>query len=136
MKKKANLSPEARQMLDRARAEARERIVKRGIIQFRADEELVDQLLQIADHRKIPVGVLVRSWVAEHCRQEFPLVPLKDIRLPNGQLLTEETDASTLEDAVYMHQDGKLKLTPRELRTIHDWLLAVQDLERKQTRTG
>lgn len=136
MKRKANVSEKSRKMLEQAKAEAHERVVKRGLIQFRADEELVDQLLQIADYKKIPVSVLVRSWVAEHVRQDFPLVPLKQVKLPDGELLTQDTYYRKLEDTVHKHQNGQLQLTPRELRTLHDWLLDLQAQESKKRQTG
>jgi hypothetical protein len=58
--------------VDKTRAEARERVVKRGIMHFRCDEEMMDQLLQVAEYKKLPVGSMVRSWVAEKLRLEFP----------------------------------------------------------------
>jgi len=135
MKKKASLSEKSRQMLDQAKAEAHERVVKRGLIQFRAEEELVDQLLQIADYKKIPVSVLVRAWVAEHVRQEFPLIPLTEIRLPDNRVLTRDSYYRHLEDARYACQEGKLQLSAREVRTLDHWLLDLQDRDR-QRQTG
>lgn len=133
MKKKANISEKARKMLEQAKKDAHERVVKRGLIQFRAEEELVDQLLQIADHKKIPVSVLVRSWVAEHVREEFPLVPVKELRLPDGRMLTQDSYYRDLEEARYAYQDGKLPLSAREVRTLDGWLLDQQEPKR---RTG
>ena len=49
---------------------ARQRIIDRGIVQFRADEEIMDLLLRIAAHKRIPYGVMCRAWVVERLRQE------------------------------------------------------------------
>ena len=45
--------------------EEQDSIVKRGLVQFRADEELMKGLLQASKETRIPYGVLARSWVAE-----------------------------------------------------------------------
>jgi hypothetical protein len=69
---KQGISAKNRKRLDMLKLEARQRVVKRGIVQFRADEEMMEQLLTLADYKKIPVGVLVRSWVADSLRREMP----------------------------------------------------------------
>jgi hypothetical protein len=134
MNKKANLSERSRAMLEKAKADAHERVVQRGLLQFRADAELVDQLLQIADYKKIPVSVLVRSWVAEHVRQEYPLVPLRQVKLVDGAVLTQESSYRQIEDAVRQHGEGKIQLNPRELRTLHDWLLDLHNEGRPERK--
>lgn len=45
--------------------EEQDSIIKRGLVQFRADEELMKALLQASKKTRIPYGVLARSWVAE-----------------------------------------------------------------------
>jgi hypothetical protein len=57
--------------IEKTKAEARSRVVKRGIMHFRCDEEMMDQLLQVAQYKKLPVGSMVRSWVAEKLRVEY-----------------------------------------------------------------
>lgn len=125
-KQSTKLSAKSRAMLEKAKDEAHERVVKRGLIQFRADEELVDQLLKIADFKKIPVSVLVRSWVAEHVREEYPLIPLQQVKLPNGKTLTRDTEFRTLRDAIDKQAVGKLDLSPAELRTLRGWMLDLR----------
>ncbi len=49
---------------------ARQRVIERGIVQFRADEEIMDLLLRVAMHKRVPYGVMCRSWVVERLRQE------------------------------------------------------------------
>jgi len=53
-----------------SQAAARQRVIERGIVQFRADEEIMDLLLRVAAHKRIPYGVMCRAWVVERLRQE------------------------------------------------------------------
>lgn len=61
--------------INKTKAAARTRVVKRGIMHFRADEEMMDQLLKVAEYKKLPVSSMVRSWVAEKLRKEIVLLP-------------------------------------------------------------
>lgn len=63
-----------RRTLDKAYLEARQRVIKRGIVQFRADTEIMDMLLQVADYKRVPAGVLARSWIVEKLRKEFAVM--------------------------------------------------------------
>jgi len=63
-------SEQTQRRLEQGRAAARQRIVDRGIIAFRADPEMLSELLQIAERKRIPYGVLARSWVAERLQVE------------------------------------------------------------------
>ena len=65
----------SRKRIEKTKAEARSRVVKRGIMHFRCDEEMMEQLLQVAHYKKLPVGSMVRSWVAEKLRPEFAALP-------------------------------------------------------------
>ncbi|HEY9871518.1 MAG TPA: hypothetical protein V6D08_20340 [Candidatus Obscuribacterales bacterium] len=47
------------------KADARQRVIERGLLQFRADPETVEAVLQAADEQKVPVGALLRQWVQE-----------------------------------------------------------------------
>jgi hypothetical protein len=49
---------------------ARERVIERGIVQFRADREFMELLLKVAEEKKIPAGVLIRSWAYERLKEE------------------------------------------------------------------
>ena len=55
---------------ERSQAAARQRVIERGIVQFRADEEIMDLLLRVAMHKRVPYGVMCRAWVVERLRQE------------------------------------------------------------------
>lgn len=67
-KKKAE---ELQKRIAKTKGEARERVVKRGLMHFRADEEMMEQLMAVAAYKKLPVSSMVRSWVAEQLRKEF-----------------------------------------------------------------
>ncbi|QQR59655.1 MAG: hypothetical protein IPG59_09250 [Candidatus Melainabacteria bacterium] len=49
---------------------ARQRVAERGILQFRADSELVLAVMDAADQEAIPVGTLLRKWVQEKLQLE------------------------------------------------------------------
>jgi hypothetical protein len=64
--------------VERARktqADARQRVVERGIVQFRADEEIMDLLLRVAAYKRMPYGVMCRAWVVERLRVEEKSLP-------------------------------------------------------------
>lgn len=69
------LNQKQKKRIERTKADARLRVIKRGIMHFRCDEEMMDQLLQVAKYKKLPVGSMVRSWVAEKLRSEFARLP-------------------------------------------------------------
>jgi hypothetical protein len=58
------------QRAEKSQAAARQRVIERGIVQFRADEEIMDLLLRVAMHKRIPYGVMCRAWIVERLRQE------------------------------------------------------------------
>jgi hypothetical protein len=54
----------------KTQAAALQRVVARGIVQFRADEEIMELLLRVSTHKRMPYGVMCRAWVVERLRQE------------------------------------------------------------------
>ena len=52
------------------KADARHRIAERGILQFRADPETVQAVLEAADEQNMPVGAMLRQWVQERLMLE------------------------------------------------------------------
>jgi hypothetical protein len=52
------------------KADARERVAERGILQFRADPQTVKAVLQAADKCEMPVGAMLRQWVQERLMLE------------------------------------------------------------------
>lgn len=59
------ISPRMRKLLEKGRTEARSKVIERGIVQFRADPELMAKLLEVSENQRIPLGTMVRNWVAE-----------------------------------------------------------------------
>jgi hypothetical protein len=70
-------SAETQKRFEEGRAAARERVVERGIIAFRADREMMELLLQVAELKRIPYGVLARSWVMDSWRGEAKALGLQ-----------------------------------------------------------
>jgi hypothetical protein len=60
----------ARDRAEKTQESARRRVIERGIVQFRADEEIMDLLLRVAASKRIPYGVMCRTWVVERLREE------------------------------------------------------------------
>lgn len=60
--------------IEKTKVDARKRVIKRGILHFRCDEEMMDHLLKVAHYRKLPVGSMVRSWVADRLRKEISMI--------------------------------------------------------------
>jgi len=67
---KNDISPRMKKLLERGRTEARKRVVERGLVQFRADPDTMQQLLEISEHRGIPLGTMLREWVKDRLRHE------------------------------------------------------------------
>lgn len=70
MATRTNRSAATQKRFEQGRNAARQRVIDRGIIAFRADTEMMDLLLRVAEHKRIPYGVLARSWVMESLRKE------------------------------------------------------------------
>ena len=62
--------PTIEERVRKTQAAARQRVVQRGIVQFRADPEIMDLLLKVADYKRMPTGVMVRAWMVEKLRKE------------------------------------------------------------------
>jgi hypothetical protein len=52
------------------RQEAHQRVLERGLVQFRLDENYMQELLEIADGKGLGYGVLARMWLCERLEQE------------------------------------------------------------------
>jgi hypothetical protein len=63
-------SASTQKRFEQGRNAARQRVIDRGIIAFRADAEMMELLLKVAEHKRIPYGVLARSWVMDSLRKE------------------------------------------------------------------
>lgn len=67
---KNEVTARMRKMLEKGRLEARKRVIERGVLQFRADSETMEQLLELSENRGVPLGSMVRDWVKERLTQE------------------------------------------------------------------
>jgi hypothetical protein len=80
------LSPELQARVDKTRAEAHQRVVANGKIQFRLDPETMELLLRLADDRRTGAGVLARMWVCERLQHELlggtsqTMLPASEVR--------------------------------------------------------
>jgi hypothetical protein len=63
MRPRKAISPKMRKLLDKEQRAARQRIIERGIVHFRADKQFMESLLDAADRLKIAPGVLCRQIV-------------------------------------------------------------------------
>ena len=63
-------SPKMHELLDKEKAQARKRIVERGIVHFRADAEFMDALLRAAKEAKIAPGTLCRQIVWDYLQSQ------------------------------------------------------------------
>lgn len=75
--------------------DARQRIIERGKIEFRAEPELMSGLLDLAKQRKVPLGTMIREWVKarlEHESQKSP-TQLDEIEYKIDKLLSLRNSA-------------------------------------------
>ena len=56
--------------MQKLQADARQRILDRGKIEFRAEPELISNILDLAIKKNLPVGPMVREWIYERLQQE------------------------------------------------------------------
>jgi len=62
---------------------AHERVLGRGLVQFRLERDYMQQLLEMADEKGLGYGVLARMWLCERLEQErlgSSKLPLNQIR--------------------------------------------------------
>jgi hypothetical protein len=66
------VSGRTKKALEKGRRKLRQRVIDRGIVQFRADAQFMEKLLDTAELRKVPPGVLCREWVWERLQLGVP----------------------------------------------------------------
>jgi len=81
-----SVSPKMRELLNKEKAEARKRIVERGIVHFRADEQFMEALLSAAEEQKIAPGTLCRNIVWKCLNSQAASV--EPVNLPEPYTLT------------------------------------------------
>lgn len=67
-------SSETQKRFEAGRKAAKQRVIDRGIIAFRADADMMEQLLKVAEYQRVPYGVLARSWVMKCLRAELKAI--------------------------------------------------------------
>ena len=70
-------SAETQKRFEKGRTAARQKVIKRGIIAFRSDDEMMDLLLRVAEYKRMPYGVLARSWVMDSLRKEAKAIGIE-----------------------------------------------------------
>jgi hypothetical protein len=60
------VSKKMRALLDKEKSEARKRIIERGIVHFRGDQEFMEALLKAAERSKVAPGTLCRRIVWDY----------------------------------------------------------------------
>lgn len=121
-RKKSHLAPENQHRLDQLKTEAHARILKRDFVQFRVDSQMMDLLLKVANHKREPLGVMLRQWVEGKLAEEVKLLPLPAVKLARGTL-SEKSSQQDIEKAVLDYQSGRIQLSDKEYRALMDWLL-------------
>lgn len=96
--------------------------IKRGVLHFRCDEQMLNGLLRVAEFKKIPVGTMVRCWVAERLRQEILELPLSEVRLAGGKVLTAQSYRGDIERILEDDGNDGSRLTRHEKLTLNYWL--------------
>jgi len=102
--------------------EEKGRGIKRGILHFRCDDEMSDSLLRVAEFKNLPVGTMVRAWVAERLRQEIVSLPLTEVHLPNGKVITAKSYRGDIERILESDGSDGINLTRKEKMTLLYWL--------------
>jgi hypothetical protein len=64
------ISAKMRALLEKEKKVVRKRVIERGIIHFRADEEFMAALLEAAEHLKIAPGTLCRNIVWDYLKSQ------------------------------------------------------------------
>jgi hypothetical protein len=64
------MKPQNLAKMQKLQEQARQRILERGKIEFRADPDVVAALLDLAHTRRTPLGPMIRQWVIERLAQE------------------------------------------------------------------
>jgi len=91
-KKKVSTKMEA--LLSKEKIATRRRIIERGIVHFRADEEFMTALLDVADQLKVAPGTLCRRLVWEQLNslKTIPVTGEESIRSIADELRTGQIE--------------------------------------------
>jgi len=64
-------SSSTQERFEKGKTAAKARVVERGVVAFRADPEMMNMLLRVAEHKRLPYGVMARSWVMDRLHKEI-----------------------------------------------------------------
>ncbi len=106
--------------LEKGRLKLRQRVIERGIVQFRADGQFMERLLDTAELRKVPPGVLCREWVWERLQLGAPAKP-QPYFSPSEQNHSEVRE----EDAPYTASDTSHRISSKDVGILLDEMKAL-----------
>jgi hypothetical protein len=109
MRPKKSISSDMRALLDAEKINARKRIIERGIVHFRADQEFMEALFDAAGKLKTAPGTLCRQIVWEY---------LKTPQSDKASTLTNKGTKNINKALV-----AKLELLERTIREMHSYLI-------------
>jgi len=90
---KDEVSPRMKKLLEKGRKQARQNVIDRGLVQFRADPQMMEQLLQVSEERGIPLGTVLRSWVKDRLLEDAKAAKETDTLAEWCQEITAKLDA-------------------------------------------
>ena len=87
------MKPETIAKMKKAQEAARQRIVERGKVEFRAEPDLMNQLCDMARERRVPFGPMVRDLVKAQLELEAKKKPtqLDEIENKIDKLLSRKS---------------------------------------------
>ncbi len=89
------MSPAFRAALNKATFEARKNIIKRGLIQFRADKQLIEALLDCSELNHVPVGVFCRDIIWSYLQNKPGFITKENVRKGKKSKAYDSPDSLT-----------------------------------------
>jgi hypothetical protein len=87
-----SVSPKMRQLLNKEKAQAKKRIIERGIVHFRADSQFMEALLTASEELKIAPGTLCRQIVWDQLQRRVSKTKVT-------HFVTEAVDSGSISSA-------------------------------------
>jgi hypothetical protein len=73
--KNNKVKPLHRELIERMRASAHQRIVEGGMVEFHVDRKTMKLLQQAAQRKNIPLISMCRKWIVEQLKEEEKTLP-------------------------------------------------------------
>jgi hypothetical protein len=108
---------------------------KGGLVQFRADEELMADLTQVAERLHIPIGVLARLWVSERLERElsFDISSIEAWRQQRykviDEIVEEEFNPGPIQVLHLVPFQRLLEIPPERVRQLQGMLAPVERVD-------